>query len=98
MYLRSMSRDSSLIDKITQQVREGLEERFSSYTERGHSLEGIGQPEDVARRMLATVPSPPSRWTRPIRPFFSGNQVARILGGISGRRWRTAGSVAPSWG
>ena len=41
-----MSRDSSLIDKITQQVREGLEERFSSYTELGHSLEGIGQPED----------------------------------------------------
>lgn len=83
MYLQSMSRDSSLIDKITQQVREGLEERFSSYTERGHSLEGIGQPEDVARRMLATVPSPPSRWDDLLGPFYSGNQVAQILGGIS---------------
>jgi hypothetical protein len=71
-----------LIDRITQQVREGLEERFSSYAERGHSLEEIGQPEDVARRMLATVPAP-SRWNDLLGPFYSGSQVAKLMGGVS---------------
>ena len=73
---------SAYIDKITQQVRAGLEERLSSYTEQGRSLEKIGRPEDVARRMLATVPEP-SRWDDLLGPFYSGGQVAKLLGGIS---------------
>jgi hypothetical protein len=77
-----MSRASALIDRINQLVREGLEERFTSYAKGGHSLDGIGQPEDVARRMLATVPTP-SRWDDLLGPFYSGNQVAKLLGGIS---------------
>jgi hypothetical protein len=77
-----MGRSSTLIDKITQQVREGLVERFSSYADQGRSLEGIGEPEDVARRMLATIPSP-SRWDDLLGPFYSGAQIAELLGGIS---------------
>jgi hypothetical protein len=73
---------STLIDKITRQVREGLAERFSSFAEQGQSLAGIGEPEDVARRMLATVPSP-SRWDDLLGPFYSGAQIAELLGGIS---------------
>jgi hypothetical protein len=76
-----MARASTLIDRITQQVREGLEERFSS-AEQGQSLERLGQPEEVARRMLATIPAP-SRWDDVLGPFYNGNQVAKILGGIS---------------
>jgi hypothetical protein len=82
-YSCKMSRGAStIIDKITQQVREGLEERFSSYAEQGQSLEGIGQPEDVARRMLATIPAP-FRWDDLLGPFYSGAQIAELLGGIS---------------
>src|SRR3954465_11322221 len=81
MYCPGMTR-SAYIDKITQQVRAGLEERLSSYTEQGRSLEKIGRPEDVARRMLATVPEP-SRWDDLLGPFYGGGQVAKLLGGIS---------------
>jgi hypothetical protein len=77
-----MARASTLIDRITRQVREGLEERFSSYAEQGQSLERIGPPEEVARRMLATIPAP-SRWDDLLGPFYSGSQVAKLLGGIS---------------
>jgi hypothetical protein len=77
-----MSSASALIDRINQLVREGLEERFTSFADGGHSLEGIGQPEDVARRMLATIPAP-SRWDDLLGPFYSGSQVAKILGEIS---------------
>jgi hypothetical protein len=76
------SRAATLIDKITRHVREGLEERFSSYTEQARSLDKLGRAEEVARRMLATVPAP-SRWDDLLGPFYSGGQVAQILGGIS---------------
>lgn len=75
-------RASNLIAEITQRVREGLEERFTSYTDQGHSLEAIGEPEKVAQRMLATVPAV-SRWDDLLGPFYSGGQTVEILGGIS---------------
>jgi hypothetical protein len=57
---------SALIDEILLYVRQGLEERFSMYTERGWSLERIGSARDVARRMLEVVPFPATGVVTPI--------------------------------
>lgn len=73
---------STLIDEITQHVRQGLEERLSSYSEQGRPLEGLGSPQELARRMLALVPMP-SRWDERLGPFYGTGQVAKMLGGVS---------------
>ncbi len=72
----------SVIDEITQHLKEGLEERFSAYAEQGQSLAGIGSAKDVARRMLEAVPLP-GRWDEALGPFYGTSQVAKILGGVS---------------
>jgi hypothetical protein len=75
-------KDSALIDEITYHVKQGLEERFSRYQDKGHSLDRIGSAKELARRMLEVVPSP-SRWDELLGPFYSTGQVAKILGGVS---------------
>jgi hypothetical protein len=72
----------ALIDEITQHVKEGLEERLSPFDAPGRSLDGIGSPKDLARRMLEIVPIP-SRWDDLLGPFYGTGQVAKILGGVS---------------
>jgi hypothetical protein len=73
----------ALIDEITQHVKQGLEERLSPFDDApGRSLDGIGSPRDLARRMLEIVPLP-SRWDDLLGPFYSTGQVAKILGGVS---------------
>jgi hypothetical protein len=69
---------SVLIREITEQVRQGLEERLE-----GRSAEEIGSPEELARRMLDALPPKPSRWDRLLGPFYGTSQVARLLGGVS---------------
>ena len=71
-----------MVEEITQRLREGLEERLSSFADRGRSLEEIGPAAELARRMLEAVPIP-SRWDDLLGPFYSTRQVARLLGGIS---------------
>jgi hypothetical protein len=71
-----------MVEEITQRLREGLEQRLSTFTDRGHSLEEIGPAEELARRMLEVVPIP-SRWDDLLGPFYSTRQVARLLGGVS---------------
>lgn len=72
----------ALIDEITQHVKQGLEERLSSLDTPERSLDGIGSPRDLARRMLEIVPIP-SRWDDHLGPFYGTGQVAKILGGVS---------------
>jgi len=72
----------ALIDEITQHVKQGLEERLSPLDTPGRSLDGIGSPRDLARRMLEIVPVP-SRWDDHLGPFYGTGQVAKILGGVS---------------
>jgi hypothetical protein len=72
----------ALIDEITQHVKEGLEERLSPFDAPGRSLDGIGSPRDLARRMLEIVPIP-SRWDDLLGPFYGTGQMAKILGGVS---------------
>lgn len=73
---------AALVEEITQRLREGLEERVSTYADRGRSLEEIGPAEELARRMLEVVPLP-SPWDDRLGPFYGTRQVARLLGGIS---------------
>jgi hypothetical protein len=71
-----------MVEEITQRLREGLEERLSTFADRGRSLDEIGPAEELARRMLEVVPIP-SRWDDLLGPFYSTRQVARLLGGVS---------------
>jgi hypothetical protein len=77
-----MPKTHILIDEITQHLKQGLEERLSTYDEQGRSLKGIGSAKDVARRMLEAVPLL-GRWDDALGPFYGTGQVAKILGGIS---------------
>ncbi|MEM7480914.1 MAG: hypothetical protein AAF481_07045 [Acidobacteriota bacterium] len=70
------------IDRITSHLRVGLAERLTAWDKPGHSLAEIGSAEDLARRMLQTVPAP-SRWDDLLGPFYSTRQMAELCGGIS---------------
>lgn len=78
----SPSAATTFVEEITQRLREGLEERVSTYADRGRSLEEIGPVEELARRMLEVVPLP-SPWDDRLGPFYGTRQVARLLGAIS---------------
>ena len=56
-----------------------LEDRYAG---RGRSLADLGLPEEIAERMVATLPSP-SPWDDLLGPFYGPGQVAAILGNIS---------------
>lgn len=73
---------ATFIEEVTRHVRRALEERRSSYAEHGRSLEEIGPPEELARRMVGVVPEP-SRWDDLLGPFYTTARVAEILGGVS---------------
>lgn len=73
---------ATFIDEVTRHLRRALEERRSSYAEHGRSLEEIGPPEELARRMVGVVPEP-SRWDDLLGPFYTTSKVAEILGGVS---------------
>ncbi len=72
----------TLVDEITQHVKQGLEERLSTFDGHERSLAGIGSPRDLAQRMLEIVPMV-SRWDELLGPFYGTGQVAKILGGVS---------------
>lgn len=73
---------ATFIDEVTRHVRRALEERRSSYAERGRSLEEIGPPEELARKMVEVVPEP-SRWDDLLGPFYTTAKVSEIWGGVS---------------
>ncbi|HVG10993.1 MAG TPA: hypothetical protein VNM67_25035 [Thermoanaerobaculia bacterium] len=73
---------ATFIDEVTRHLKRALEERRSSYAEHGRSLEEIGPPEELARRMVGVVPEP-SRWDDLLGPFYTTSKVAEILGGVS---------------
>lgn len=68
--------------RVTGLVLQGLSELEESYQAQGRSLEEVTPALELARRMLATVPSP-SRWDELLGPFYTTTQVAKLLGGIS---------------
>ena len=74
---------ATFIDEVARHLKRALEERRSSYAEHGRSLEEIGPPEELARRMAGVVPEP-SRWDDVLGPFYTTSKVAEILGGELG--------------
>ena len=66
---------------VAQLVFRRLGELEASYAEGGRSLEELGSPEELAERMVATVPEP-SPWGE-LGPFYSTRKIAKLLGGVS---------------
>ena len=62
-------------------MTEGLARRVGALRQQGHDADALGDPDDLAARMLATVPEP-SPWDE-LGPFYSTAGLARVLGGVS---------------
>ncbi len=63
-------------------VGQELDQLEARYAERGRSLAELGPPQEVAHRMVASLPSP-SPWDELLGPFYGPGQVATVLGNIS---------------
>jgi hypothetical protein len=70
---------AAFIDRVTEHLKRGLEERLSSLGGREQSLE---EAERLAERMLDAVPMT-SRWDDRLGPFYSTGKLARLWGGVS---------------
>jgi hypothetical protein len=70
------------LESVAKHVRRALAGLAESYAEKGRSLEDLGTAEEIAKRMLATVPVP-SDWDELVGPFYSSSKVAQLLGNVS---------------
>lgn len=69
------------VERVSSRVTEGLARRVGALRQQGHGADALGDPDDLAARMLATVPEP-SPWDE-LGPFYSTAGLARVLGGVS---------------
>lgn len=69
------------VERVSHRVTEGLAQRLVALREMGHDADDLGDPDDLAARMLATVPEP-SPWAE-LGPYYSTTGIARVLGGVS---------------
>lgn len=70
------------LESVAEHVRRALDGIAESYAEKGRSLEELGTAQEIAKRMLASVPVP-SDWDELLGPCFSTSGVAQLLGNIS---------------
>ena len=70
------------LESVAQHVRRALDGLAESYAEKGRSLEELGTAQEIAKRMLASVPAP-SDWDELLGPCFSTSGVAQLLANIS---------------
>ncbi len=68
--------------QVATQVLHYLDQLAASYAVLGRSLSELGEPQEVAVRMVATLPAP-SPWDQLLGPCYSASKVAQVLGGIS---------------
>ena len=73
--------DAAYIDQVSSRVSEELARRVDTLRRNGHKAAELGDPDDLAARMLAVVPEP-SPWTE-LGPFYGTSGLARALGGVS---------------
>lgn len=73
--------DAAYIDQVSAQVAEGLARRMAALREQGRDPTTFGSPDEVAAKMLATVPER-SPWDK-LGPFYTSKGIAATLGGIS---------------
>src|SRR5918994_3795520 len=69
------------VQAVSSRVSAGLARRIGALQQQGHHAAALGDPEEIAARMLATVPEP-SPWTE-LGPYYSTAGIARVLGGVS---------------
>ncbi|MGH9288668.1 MAG: hypothetical protein ACRD0V_10360 [Acidimicrobiales bacterium] len=73
--------DAAYVDRVSSRVTEELARRVDTLRRNGHKAADLGDPDELAARMLAAVPAP-SPW-RDLGPFYSTSGLARVLGGVS---------------
>jgi len=73
--------DAAYVDRVSSRVSEELARRVDTLRRNGHHAADLGDPDELAARMLAAVPAP-SPW-RELGPFYSTSGLARVLGGVS---------------
>jgi hypothetical protein len=73
--------DDRYVERVSSQVTEELARRVGALREQGQQADALGDPDDLAARMLAAVPQP-SPWAE-LGPFYSTAGIARVLGGVS---------------
>jgi hypothetical protein len=69
------------VARVSSRVTEELTRRVDVLRQQGHDAAELGDPDDLAARMLAAVPLP-SPWAE-LGPFYSTTGLARVLGGVS---------------
>lgn len=74
--------DTGFADAVAGAVRERLLELADCFHTQDRRLADVGAPDEVASLMLTVVPTP-SPWDDAVGPFYLGDQVRRLLGGIS---------------
>jgi hypothetical protein len=73
--------DAAYVKRVSSRVAEELARRVETLQRNGHEAADLGDPDELADRMLAAVPAP-SPW-RDLGPFYSTSGLARVLGGVS---------------
>jgi hypothetical protein len=73
--------DAAYVDKVSTRVSTELARRLDALRRNGHKAADLGDPDELAARMLAAVPEP-SAWGE-LGPFYSTAGLARVLGGVS---------------
>jgi hypothetical protein len=73
--------DAAYVDRVSSRVSEELARRVDTLRRNGHKAADLGDPDELAARMLATVPAP-SPW-RELGLFYTTSGLARVLGGVS---------------
>jgi hypothetical protein len=77
----SAAREQAYVQQVSTRIADGLRERAGALRQQGRAVADLGSPEEVAARMLATLPEA-SPW-RKLGPFYSTKGFARVLGGVS---------------
>jgi hypothetical protein len=73
---------AAFLTRLSYEVVTHLEPLLRLYQTTGRSLAELGTPAELAARMVAVLPGP-SPWNEALGPFYSTQQVSRLLGGVS---------------
>ncbi|HYZ99081.1 MAG TPA: hypothetical protein VE575_10055, partial [Acidimicrobiales bacterium] len=69
--------DTAYVDKVSARVNEELTRRVGELRRNGRKPGDLGDPDELAARMLAAVPQP-SPWQE-LGPFYTTSGLARLL-------------------
>jgi len=67
---------------VLAEVSEHLEQLLTHAAARGVEPSALGSPQEVARRMMRTIPEP-SPWARVLGPVYTTASLRPLLGGVS---------------